>query len=568
MDIQRTVTLSVFFISAFLLWDAWQKQHLPSPPIQTPTVASTPQPGQPGAASAPSPAPALVPPAASPQQASALPAGIRVHVSTDKLSAEIDTVGGDLRNVTLVEHRGEEDQSGPLVLMRDKGEPYYVTQSGLLGNGLPTHNTLYAAEATSYQLGAAQEKMEVRLSAPEANGVKVTKVYTFHRGTYLIDVAYEISNSGDATLAPKAYFLFLRDGNAPPVGGKVLNMFTGPTNSFTGPALYTNKDKFEKVGFSEIDKRYKNDDESKRLYRKEANDGWIGMVQHYFVAAWLPQGNVEREFYIDRVDGKFYRAGVELPVGTVQPGKSTSISMPLYVGPQEVDKLVKLAPGLDLVVDYGIFTLIAAPIFRVLQFIHNWVHNWGVAIILLTVLIKLIFFPLQNKASRSMAQMKILAPKMQKLKEQYGDDRQKLQQATMELYKKEKINPLGGCLPIVIQIPVFISLYWVLLASVELRHAPFALWIKDLSGADPYFVLPVIYAVTMFVQMKLQPVSPDPVQQKVMMAMPIVFSVMFLVFPAGLVLYWIVNNVLTIAQQWYINRSMEAENAAKVNAKR
>ena len=242
--------------------------------------------------------------------------------------------------------------------------------------------------------------------------------------------------------------------------------------------------------------------------------------------------------------------------------------MPLYIGPQDVDTLGKLAPGLDLVVDYGIFTIIAAPIFKVLHFIHNWVGNWGVAIILLTVLIKLLFFPLQNKASRSMAQMKILGPKMQKLKEQFGDDRQKLQQATMELYKKEKINPLGGCLPILIQIPVFISLYWVLLASVELRHAPFALWITDLSAKDPFFVLPVIYAITMFVQMKLQPASPDPVQQKVMMAMPIIFSVMFLFFPAGLVLYWIVNNVLSITQQWYINRTMEAEAAAKGNAKR
>ena len=339
----------------------------------------------------------------------------------------------------------------------------------------------------------------------------------------------------------------------------------GAPTSFTGPVVYTEKGKFEKVNFSDIDKRQKNNEP---FYSKKAVDGWVGMLQHYFVAAWLPKGNIAREFYAKKIDDKLYTAGVIVSAGTIAPGQTVSVDMPLYIGPQDVDTLGKLAPGLDLVVDYGIFTIIAAPIFKVLHFIHNWVGNWGVAIILLTVLIKLLFFPLQNKASRSMAQMKILGPKMQKLKEQFGDDRQKLQQATMELYKKEKINPLGGCLPILIQIPVFISLYWVLLASVELRHAPFALWITDLSAKDPFFVLPVIYAITMFVQMKLQPASPDPVQQKVMMAMPIIFSVMFLFFPAGLVLYWIVNNVLSITQQWYINRTMEAEAAAKGNAKR
>ena len=578
MDIQRTIALSVFFISAFLLWDAWQKQHLP-PQVQTPAVASTPKPSQPGTTPPPSSEAPIMLPGAAVVEAGALPTGKRLQVTTDNLAVEIDTAGGDLRSVTLTKHKGFEDgskpfyqdaldrlaslighksfedQSKPLLLMRDKGEPYYVTQSGLQGEGLPTHNTTYAALATSYALTSEQDKLEVRLTAPETGGVKVDKIYTFHRGSYVVDLAYAITNDGKTAISPEAYFLLVRDSNPSPGDVKMLN-------TFTGAALYSEQNKFKKVSFSDIDKYEKS-------FKKKANDGWIGFVQHYFVTAWLPKGSVEREFYIDKpAGGKLYRAGFKIPVAKVEPGQTVTVDMPLYVGPQEVDKLAKLASGLDLVVDYGIFTIIAAPIFKVLHFIHGWVGNWGVAIILLTVLIKLVFFPLQSKASRSMAQMKVLAPKMQKLKEQYGDDRQKLQQATMELYKKEKINPLGGCLPIVIQIPVFISLYWVLLASVDLRHAPFALWINDLSANDPFYVLPVIYAVTMFVQMKLQPASPDPVQQKVMMAMPIIFSVMFLFFPAGLVLYWIVNNVLSISQQWYINRLIESENAVKGHAKR
>ncbi|MES2353921.1 MAG: membrane protein insertase YidC [Pseudomonadota bacterium] len=550
MDIRRTVALIIFFTSSFLLWESWQRQHTPIAPVKTPTIASTPAPNQ--TATLPKPSPSTTTTPASnqpPQQNGTLPLGQRILVQTDKLNVVIDTAGGDLRGLVLSEHIAAEDNSKPVALMQDKGEPFYVTQSGLLGEGLPTHNTLYSATADKYQLSGGQDKLEVNLVAPEVNGIKVTKVYTFHKGSYVIDVAYQITNNGATSLTPYAYYQFLRDSAAPP--GEVRG-----ANTFTGPAIYTEKNKFVKVAFSDIDK-------GKEEYNKKATDGWVGMLQHYFVAAWLPKGNTEREFYTKKIGDKFYAAGIIVPVGTLEPGKTASIDVPLYAGPQEVEKIAKLAPGLDLVVDYGWLTIIAAPIFKVLHFIYDWVKNWGVAIILLTVLIKLLFFPLQSKAARSMAQMKVLAPKMQKLKEQFGDDRQKLNQATMELYKKEKINPLGGCLPIVIQIPVFISLYWVLLASVELRHAPFALWIKDLSAPDPYFILPIIYTITMFVQLKLQPASPDPVQQKVMMITPIVFSILFLFFPAGLVLYWIVNNVLSIAQQWYINRVIESENLAK-----
>jgi YidC/Oxa1 family membrane protein insertase len=301
-------------------------------------------------------------------------------------------------------------------------------------------------------------------------------------------------------------------------------------------------------------------DKGKTHYPKNSNDGGVAMLQHYFLSAWLPNNGTPREFYTRKLDGGLYAAGVILPAGTIEPGKSTTLAVPLYAGPQEQNKLAKLAPGLELTVDYGWLTIIAVPLFWVLSWFHRWVGNWGVAIILLTVVIKLLFYPLSEASYRSMAKMRVLAPKLQKLKDQYANDRQRLQQAMMELYKTEKINPLGGCLPIVVQIPVFIALYWVLLASVELRHAPFALWIVDLSAPDPWYVLPVLMGATMIIQTRLNPEPPDPVQAKVMKIMPIAFSVFFFFFPAGLVLYWLVNNVLSIAQQWNINRVLGRAN--------
>jgi len=552
MDTQRIVALVIFLMSSFLLWQAWEKQQIPPAPGKAPTTSATPAPTQAGKLADSAALPAPNAPAVA--QTPVVPRGQRIHVQTDTLIAEIDTAGGDLRQLAFTHHFAVEDKSRPFVLMQDQGEPFYVTRSGLVGDGLPNHNTVYSAAQTDYKLEAGQDSIAVRLESVQG-AVKVAKVFTFHRTGYVIDESFEITNVGSVPLSAFAYFQFLRDN-----AGSGSNLMG--VNTFTGPVIYTAKDKFVKVSFSDIDK-------GKENYPKKATDGWLGIVQHYFVAAWLPEGNVEREFFINNKAGdKLYSAGIILPTGSIEPGKTASLTVPLYAGPQEVDVLAKLAPGLELVTDYGWLTIIAAPLFKLLAFIHKWVGNWGVAIILLTVLIKAVFFPLQSKAGRSMARMKVLGPKMQKLKEQYGDDRTKLNQAMMELYKKEKINPLGGCLPIVVQIPVFIALYWVLLASVELRSAPFALWITDLSAKDPFYVLPIVYAATMFVQMKLQPPSPDPMQQKVMMAMPIVFTAMFLFFPAGLVLYWIVNNVLTIAQQWYINRQIEAETAAKGNARR
>lgn len=322
-------------------------------------------------------------------------------------------------------------------------------------------------------------------------------------------------------------------------------------NVFTGPAVYTEQDKYHKVSFEDIAK-------GKANFPLKADNGWMAMVQHYFVAAWLPEGKTEREFFIRKLGDDLYSAGIILPVATIAPGATSKVDIGLYAGPQEQTKLAKIAPGLDLVVDYGWLTVVAAPLFWVLEMIHKLVGNWGWAIIVLTVLLKLIFYPLSAASYKSMAKMKVVAPKLTKLKETYGDDRERLNKEMMDLYKREKINPLGGCLPVLVQIPVFIALYWVLLGTVEIRYAPFIGYIHDLSAKDPYFILPIVMGLTMVLQTKLNPAPPDPIQAKVMMFMPIMFTGMFLFFPAGLVLYWVVNNVLSIAQQWQVNRVIEA----------
>ncbi|MDH5265577.1 MAG: membrane protein insertase YidC, partial [Betaproteobacteria bacterium] len=516
----------------------------------TPSVPLAPQVG----ASAPAAGPGA--PAAAPVEATGQP----VTVKTDLFEVELNTAGGDIRRVTLFKVFSALDRTKPLTLLAPDPKEYFVTQSGLLGEGMPSHKSAYAVESNAYSLAEGKNEVEVRLVAKDVAGAEVVKKFVFRRGTYEILVSYEVKNAGDKPIAPFGYFQFLRDSNQPSQDAAQTSKIAGVA-TFTGPAVYTEESKFVKVDFKDIDK-------GKHTYPTKTKDGWIAFVQHYFVSAWLPKGETEREFFTNRVGDNLYTAGVIVPAGTVVPGASATIAMPLYIGPQETDKLARIAPGLELVVDYGWLKIIAAPLFWVLKFIHGVVGNWGWAIILLTILIKLVFYPLNHKAGRSMAAMKVLGPKMEKLKQLYGDDRQKLNQAMMELYRTEKINPLGGCLPIVVQIPVFIALYWVLLASIELRHAPWLGWIQDLSGPDPFYILPVIYAISMFVQTKLNPQPADPVQAKVMLAMPIVFSVFFLFFPSGLVLYWVVQNLLSIAQQWHINRTLAAEAAAKARGKR
>jgi YidC/Oxa1 family membrane protein insertase len=385
----------------------------------------------------------------------------------------------------------------------------------------------------------------------EVSGFDVIQRYTFRRGSYVIDVDYEIANKSGAQLSAYSYFQLLRDGN--PAAGDSRMM---PT--FTGAAVYTDESKFTKVDFEDMDK-------GKVKYPRKAEDGWAAIVQHYFVAAWLPPQGIPREYFTKARGNNLYAVGSILPVDPIVPGAVGTIGARLYAGPQDQGAMAAAASGLELTVDYGWLTVIAAPLFWLLSAIHERVGNWGVAIILLTVIIKLIFYPLSAASYKSMAKMRVLAPKLQSLKETYGDDRQRMQQAMMELYKTEKINPLGGCLPILVQIPVFIALYWVLMASVELRNAPFILWIDDLSAKDPFYVLPILMGLSMIVQSWLSPTPPDPVQAKIMKIMPVVFSVFFFFFPAGLVLYWLVNNILSILQQWRITRVIERSRPANAN---
>jgi YidC/Oxa1 family membrane protein insertase len=557
MDTQRLIAFVVFSFSALLLWDAWQKHNAPKP-LPAPTTANAPigVPNPTAVASAPATpgAPAAQAPAA-PTASPVVTGGEPIRVVTDLFDVELSTLGGDIRSLTLRQVHSAQDRSLPLVLMEPSSKHYYVTQSGLLGDGMPTHKAVYETAAKSYELASGKDSVDVVLKAREASGAEIVKRYRFHRASYVIDLEYDVTNKGDKAIAPHAYFQFLRDGNAPSEAAAQTSAFAGVT-TFTGPAVYTEEAKFHKVDFKDIEK-------GKQSHPKKAKDGWIGMIQHYFVAAWLPKAGVEREYFTSRVGDNLFTAGVVVPIGSVAPGASGTAQVPLYVGPQETEKLEQVAPGLNLVVDYGWLYILAAPLFWVLKYIHGAVGNWGWAIILLTILIKLVFYPLNAKAGRSMAQMKVLGPKMEKLKQLYGDDRQKMNQAMMELYRTEKINPLGGCLPILVQIPVFIALYWVLLASIELRHAPWIGWIQDLSAPDPYFILPVIYAISMFVSTKLNPQPADPVQARIMLMMPIMFSIFFLFFPAGLVLYWVAQNLLSILQQWHINRTLEAEAKAK-----
>ena len=545
MDSQRLILFFVFAFSVFMLLDAWQRDQQPS----APPLGDKSDKGTPPAAQLPVPTQQLTlpqPGAQQPERRAPVQA-TTIQVETDVLVARISGDGGDLRYVEFKHHRDTLDKKKNFVLLEVSPERTYVAQSGLIGSALPNHRTVYTASASSYPLAEGQDVVEVRLTAPAADGVEVVKVYRFRRGSYLVDVAFEIANNGATPVQPHAYFQIVRDGK-PPAGDSAML----PT--FTGVAIYTEKEKFQKLTFEEIAK-------AKTPYPKSSNDGWIAMLQHYFFSAWLPKNGTPREFYTRRLDENLYSAGVIVPVNAVGAGGSAAVVVPLYVGPEEQEKLAKIAPGLDLTIDYGWLTVIAVPLFWVLAWLNGWVGNWGVAIILLTVIIKALFYPLSAASYRSMAKMRVVAPKMQKLKDQYGDDRQRMQQAMMELYKTEQINPLGGCMPIVIQIPVFIALYWVLLASVELRQAPFMLWIDDLAAPDPWFILPILMAITMWVQTMLNPEPPDPVQAKVMKIMPIVFSVFFFFFPAGLVLYWLVNNVLSIAQQWWITRAMEREAA-------
>jgi YidC/Oxa1 family membrane protein insertase len=550
MDTRRLILVMIFAFSSFMLWENWQQYNQPKPLAEV--AANTPQ----AIADGSTPTPSVSLQAAG----SAIVAAVETPVSTaetfmvetDLMKVTISTQGGDLVGLELLNYKESDDKDHNFVLFDAKHQ--YFAQSGLIGEGLPTHRSLFRRVDGPLQLAPGSDELVVRLEADGPEGVRIARILTFKRSSYIVDVAWEIINGSDKPLAPHAYFQVQRD-DAEPSGGNFM------MHTFTGPAVYTEAEKYQKISFGDVaDKSAK--------FAKTADNGWLAMVQHYFVAAWVPEQGVQREYYMRKLDNsKLYQMGVILPVAEVGPGTSVLTKVSLFAGPQEQAALKGLAPGLDLVVDYGWLTVIAAPIFWALQFIHGLVGNWGWAIVVLTICIKLIFFPLSAASYKSMAKMRMVTPRLVQLKERYGDDKARLNQEMMKLYQTEKINPLGGCLPILIQIPVFIALYWVLLGAVEMRDAPWILWINDLAAPDPWYILPVVMVASMFIQIKLNPTPPDPIQAKVMMAMPFVFGIMFFFFPAGLVLYWVVNNILSIAQQWQITRMMESGAKAANDAK-
>jgi YidC/Oxa1 family membrane protein insertase len=574
MDInKRTIMWIVFAVSLVVLWNDWMvsigKQSL-FPSAQPAKVATAPAPAANAAGGLPAPASTATTgvPAVPGAPAAAPVKREIITITTDVLKADIDTAGGVLRRLELLKYKraghpgwfggcfGLFEACKPRVdntkneVLFDEGPNHaYLAQSGLVGApNLPNHNTYFVAKPGARDIDGNND-VQLVLESVEG-GVKLTKTYTFHKGSYVVDVRHDVSNVGAAPVAPSLYLQLLHDGNKPE-GDSFFN------SSFTGPTMYTPEDKYQKLDFGTIEKK------GKANHAEKSNNGWIAISQHFFVSAFVPQPNTARDIYTKKVDTNRYAIGTVTPLGNVAPGATVSNTAKLYSGPQDERLLENAAPGLDLVKDYGFLTIIAKPIFWVITQIHNVLGNWGWTIIAFTILIKLAFFPLSAAGYKSMAKVKLVTPKMQAIRERYKGDPAKMNQATMELYKAEKINPLGGCLPILVQMPVFIALYWVLQASVEFRGAPWIGWIQDLSQHDPWAILPVLYAISMYITTKLNPAPADPMQAKMMMWMPMIFSVMFFVFPSGLVLYWVVNNILSIGQQWVITKKFAQPAPAK-----
>ena len=565
-DMRRTLLWVVFSMSLVLIWDAWNK-HTGQPSLFGPTPVAKPAPagasGAPGAvpvptaatpatAAAPTAAPGVAP--AVPTAAASAPVARQVTVSTDLVKATLDSQGASLVRLELLKQTDQNDRSRNVLLFDQSAQRLYTAQSGLIppagGAGLPNHHTPMELMPGDLSLRDGSSELQVRFESAEVGGVKLAKIYTFRRGDYVIGVRHEVINRSGAPVNPRLYLQLVRDGNPP--AGESSFYFT-----FTGPAVYTDASKFQKIDFKTIEKHQAGD---KPDHAVGGDNGWVAMVQHYFASAWLVDNasgaKLAREFFTGKVGTNTYSVGMFLPVGEVAAGASKAFDAQLFAGPQEEDKLAALAPGLELVKDYGWFTILAKPLFWLLTKLHGLLGNWGWAIVALVVLLKMAFYWLNASAYRSMAKMKAINPKVMEMRERLKDKPQQMQQEMMRIYREEKVNPLGGCLPIVAQMPFFIALYWVLLSSVEMRNAPWIGWITDLSAIDPFYILPLLMTATSLLQTWLNPTPPDPVQAKMMWIMPLIFSVMFFFFPAGLVLYWLTNNILSIAQQYLINKQL------------
>ena len=557
-DIRRTILWVIFGFSMVLLWDQWQvfngqkptffpsaSQTAKAPPpaasasgsaaVTVPTSPSISGPS--GAANVvPSGAPNLIP-------SSSIGARERLVVSTDVLKLTFDSEGGTLTRSEFSKYSDGTNKTTGFVLLEESANRVYVAQTGLIaGTALPTHKTPMTVMAGERELRDGQNTLQVRFESAETGGVKLVKTYTLTRGAYDIAVRHEVINNGAAAVAPQLYLQLVRDGNPPPGESSFYS-------TFTGPAIYTEAQKYQKVEFKDIEK-------GKVDVEKQASNGYVAMVQHYFATAWMLADGLKRDLFFRKVDTNLYAVGMITPLDSIAPGTSKTVESRFFVGPQEEKVLEALAPGLELVKDYGWLTILAKPLYWLLDQLHDVLRNWGWSIVALVLLLKIAFYWLNAKAYASMAKMKAINPKIMEMRERLKDKPQEMQQQMMKIYREEKVNPMGGCFPIMVQIPVFIALYWVLLSSVEMRNAPWILWIRDLSAPDPYFILPVVMTLTTVLQTALNPAPPDPMQAKLMWFMPLIFSVMFFFFPAGLVLYWITNNILSIAQQWMINTRM------------
>ena len=553
MDNQRLFLFLALALVVMLLWDAWQKDYGPKPPA---SVVSETLP-KPAPAAVPEAPPSVVsdtgavpgaPPGQSQVMASPVPAAVsgeRIEIITDLLRLVVDTAGGDIRQAYLLAHPEKIDvEDSPIRLFNDELPDLFLSQTGLSSStgAAPDHRADYRAEKSSYILDAGMDTLEIPLTWSNDQGLRVTKRYILHRDSYLIELDISIENQGSEPWSGSFY----RQLQRTKIAEKNQSSFI---YTYMGGAFSSSFKNYEKVTFEEMSEW--------KPQESYLTGGWAAMIQHYFIAAWIPPTEELNHYYSKALSDGRYNVGMVTQAQTVTPGASHNFKSNLYVGPKEQDRMEHAAPNLDKTVDYGFLFFIAKPLFIVLDFLHEHLGNWGWSIIILTMMIKLIFYKLSETSYRSMARMRKFQPKIMALRERYGNDKQRMSQAMMDLYKKEKINPLGGCLPIAVQIPVFIALYWVLLESVELRQADFIFWIKDLSTKDPYYVLPVLMGISMFVQQRLNPAPMDPIQKKVLTFLPLVFTFFFMLFPSGLVLYWVVNNLLSIAQQWYITQKIE-----------
>jgi YidC/Oxa1 family membrane protein insertase len=546
-DIRRTILWVVFGFSMVMLWDQWQLHNgnkatfFPSANLGATAVS-------PATTTTPAASTSVAPVIAQAPNAAAAPVqgfvAERVEIETDVLKLQFSTEGGSLMRAELLKHKDIDNPGSNFVLMDESQERVYLAQTGLIGatgNAWPTHKTPMTFSGAK-SLKDTDKQIEFRFESAPINNVKLVKTYIVKRGSYAVEVRHDISNSSNEPVSPQLYLQLVRDGNKP----------TGESafySTFTGPAIFTTEKKYQKIEFSDIEK-------NKAEFEKQSTQGYVAMVQHYFASAWLVDDQQQRDMFARKVDTNLYSVGMVMPLPALAAGEKISHTSRLFVGPQEEKVLEALYPGLELVKDYGFLTILSKPLYWLLYELFSVIGNWGWAIVALVVVLKIAFYWLNSQAYKSMGKMKAINPKIMEMRERLKDNPQQMQTEMMKIYREEKVNPLGGCLPIAVQIPFFIALYWVLLSSVEMRNAPWIGWVQDLAAPDPWFILPLLMTATSVFQTWLNPTPPDPIQAKLMWFMPLAFSVMFFFFPAGLVLYWLTNNILSIAQQWMINKQL------------